>query len=386
MFYARELAARFEALYGREPRISRAPGRVNLIGEHTDYNQGFVMPAALEFATLVAAAPRGDRKICAHSFAYDETFELDLDAAAPQKRGQWSDYIVGVALQLEASGRRLAGADLAIASDVPIGAGLSSSAALEVSVAHALKTVAGFELGLVDMALICQRAENVYVGMKCGVMDQYIACRGVAGHALLIDCRSLEARAVQIPSQARIVVANSMVHHVLAGGGEYNARRQACEDGVKLLQPRLGPITALLDVTLEHLEANRDALPELVFRRCRHIVTENARVLAAEAALGQGDLTACGALMNASHVSMRDDFEISCSEVDALVEIAQRQPGVYGSRMTGGGFGGCAVSLVEASRLEPAMSAIASGYRRATGLEPTIFACSPSAGVGAVEF
>ncbi len=385
MFQARELAARFEELYGRQARISRAPGRVNLIGEHTDYNQGFVMPAALEFATLVASAPRGDRKIRAHSFAYDDSFELDLDAAPPEKSGQWSDYIVGVALQLVASGRRLAGVDLAICSDVPIGAGLSSSAALEVSVAHALETVAGFELGLVDMALICQRAENEYVGMKCGVMDQYIACRGVAGHALLIDCRSLEARAVEIPSHARVVVTNSMVHHVLAGGDEYNARRRACEDGVRLLQPRLGPIAALRDVTIEKLEANRDALPELVYRRCRHIVTENARVLAAEAALGQGDLAACGALMNTSHVSMRDDFEISCSEVDALVEIAQRQPGVFGSRMTGGGFGGSTVSLVEASALAPVMAAIAKGYRETTGLEPTIFACSPSAGVGAVE-
>jgi len=342
------------------------------------------MPAALEMATLTAAAARADSVLRAYSLAYDESFEFDLDGPAPQKRGKWSDYVVGVALQLLASGKKLEGADLAIASDVPIGSGLSSSAALEVSVAHALEHVSGFELPLVEMALLCQRAENEFVGMKCGVMDQFIACRGVAGHALLIDCRSLEARPVTIPAHARLVVANSMVHHVLAGGSEYNARRQACEDGVRFLAPRLGPIKALRDVTPDALEANRDALSDLVYRRCRHIVTENERVLGAEAALDNGDLEACGHLMDASHVSMRDDFEISCGEVDILVDIARRQKGVYGSRMTGGGFGGCTVSLVEAQALEQVMAAMHESYREATGLDSMIFACSPSAGVGAV--
>jgi galactokinase len=384
MYDARALAAKFESLYGRPPAISRAPGRVNLIGEHTDYNQGFVMPAALEFATLTAAAPRADGLLRAYSLAYDESVEFDLGGQAPQKRKDWSDYVVGVAVQLLASGKKLKGADLAIASDVPIGSGLSSSAALEVSVAHALAHTSGFELPLVEMALLCQRAENQFVGMQCGIMDQFIACRGAAGHALLIDCRSLEARLVTIPAHARLVVANSMVHHVLAGGSEYNARRLACEEGVRLLASRLGPIRALRDVSADALEAQRDVLPEVVYRRCRHIVTENERVLAAEAALGAGDLETCGHLMDASHVSMRDDFEISCSEVDKLVAIARRQRGVYGSRMTGGGFGGCTVSLVEAQALEPVMAAMREGYREATGLEATIFACSPAAGVGMV--
>ena len=385
---ARDLAAEFANRFGRMPTggrisriptVSRAPGRVNLIGEHTDYNDGFVMPAALEFATLAAAAPRPDRRLRVYSMIMDETREFDLDAEAPAARGDWSDYVFGVAVMLEKSGRRLSGADLVVWSDVPIGSGLSSSASLEVSCAHALLTAAGLPFEPVEVAKICQRAENDYVGMRCGIMDQYVSCRGVAGCALLIDCRSLESRNVAVAPNLRLLVANSAVRHQHAGG-EYNARREACEEGVRLLRPRLGPIKALRDVGPDQLEAHRKVLPDLIYRRCRHIVTENARVLEAERALLAGDFAACGRAMNASHVSMRDDFEITCPEVDFLADLAQTIDGVYGSRMTGGGFGGCTVSLVEASAVDRVSSILVEGYRVGTGLDAQVFACSPADG------
>ena len=377
---ARDLAVEFAYRFGRVPTVSRAPGRVNLIGEHTDYNDGFVMPAALEFATLTAASPRPDRRLRVYSMIMDETREFDLNSPPAGAAGDWSDYILGVAIMLEKSGRPLTGADLIVWTDVPIGAGLSSSAALEVSCAHALLAANRLPFEPIEIAKVCQRAENDFVGMRCGVMDQYISCRGVAGHALLIDCRSLEARNVAIAPHLRLLIANSAVRHQHAGG-EYNARREACEEGVRLLSRRLGPIKALRDVTPDELEANRRKLPDLIYRRCRHIVTENARVLEAERALNAGDFAACGRAMNQSHVSMRDDFEITCPEVDTLVGLAQTIEGVYGSRMTGGGFGGCTVSLVEASAVEKASRIMVDGYRVATGLDAEIFACSPSDGV-----
>ena len=379
---ARDLAVEFAYRFGRAPTVSRAPGRVNLIGEHTDYNDGFVMPAALEFATLTAASSRPDRRLAVYSMIMDETREFDLDAP-PAASGDWSDYVIGVALMLEQSELTLSGADLVVWSDVPIGAGLSSSAALEVSVAHALLTQSDLRFDPIKIALICQRAENDFVGMRCGVMDQYIACCGVAGHALLIDCRSLSSRHVAIAPNLRLLIANSGVRHQHAGG-EYNLRREACEEGVRLLSRYLGPIQALRDVTPEQLEAKRRKLPDLVYRRCRHIVTENARVLEAERALQAGDFVACGRAMNASHVSMQKDFEITCPEVDMLVGLAQTVKGVYGSRMTGGGFGGCTVSLIEASAVDKASQILTDGYQIATGLDTDIFVCAPSDGAGLI--
>ena len=380
---ARDLVVEFADRFGRAPRVSRAPGRVNLIGEHTDYNGGFVMPAALEFATLTAASPRPDRRLAVYSMIMGETREFDLDAPPDRSSGDWSDYVIGVALMLERSGLPLSGADLIVWSDVPIGAGLSSSAALEVSVAHALLAQSGLPFDPIKTALICQRAENDFVGMRCGVMDQYIACCGVAGHALLIDCRSLASRHVAIAPGLRLLIANSGVRHQHAGG-EYNLRREACEEGVRLLSRCLGPIEALRDVTPDELEAQRLKLPDLIYRRCRHIVTENARVLEAARALEVGDFVACGAAMNASHASMQNDFEITCPEVDALAGLARTVEGVYGSRMTGGGFGGCTVSLLEASAVDKASQILTDGYRIATGLDTDIFVCAPSDGAGLI--
>jgi galactokinase len=288
-----------------------------------------------------------------------------------------------VAVVLEAAGHRLRGADLMIGSDVPVGAGLSSSAALEVAVGFALMSVSGRPIELSQLALLCQRAENEFVGMRCGIMDQFIACRGAAGRALLLDCRSLGWRLVPLDPKARIVICNSMVHHEHAAG-EYNQRRRDCERGVALLAEALPGIKALRDVTSVQLQQHAGVLPEAIHRRCRHVVSENERTERAAAALESGDLALFGTLMGQSHASLRDDFEVSCPEVDRLVEIAAAAPGVIGARMTGGGFGGCVVCLVEAGAVERFSHSVAPAYLEATGIAPDIFTTSPGPGVGAV--
>ncbi len=380
----RRIEEAFASRFGGEPRLYRAPGRVNLIGEHTDYNDGFVLPAALELATSVAIAPRDDRALNMYSELIDETVSFDLDAPDPGPRKDWTDYVRGVAWVLQSQGHPVPGADLAIASDVPLGAGLSSSAALEVAVGYALLSVVGAEIDLTKLALACQRAENEFVGMRCGIMDQLIACHGAAGHALLIDCRSLDRRPVPIDPGVRLVICNTMVHHEHAGG-EYNLRRHDCEEGVRLLSEALPGIRALRDVSPDDLAAHADLLPDTIHRRCRHVVTENARTVQAADALAAGDMAEVGRLMDASHLSMRDDFEISCREVDVMVGLNAAVEGVWGARMTGGGFGGCTISLVTQDAVETFQHKVAAGYREATGLEAEIFVCSPGAGVGAVQ-
>ncbi|MEX0853021.1 MAG: galactokinase [Bauldia sp.] len=377
------LTDEFRNRFGGQPLIYRAPGRVNLIGEHTDYNDGFVLPAALELATTTAIAPRGDRRLRVASLLMNDTATFDLDDPAPRPRKDWSDYVRGVAVVLQSTGRTLTGADLVIASDVPLGAGLSSSAALEVAVGYALLATSGLEIDLTALALACQRAENEFVGMRCGIMDQFIACHGAAGHALLIDCRSLDHRLVPIDPKARLVICNTMVHHEHAAG-EYNLRRRDCEEGVRRLKSALPGITALRDVTAEQLQRHADLLPPVILRRCRHVVSENERTTRAAEALEAGDLRLVGRLMGESQVSMRDDFEITCREVDLMVELNAAAEGVFGARMTGGGFGGATISLVEAGAVDGLRQAVAEGYRAATGLEPQIFTGSPGPGVGAV--
>jgi galactokinase len=377
------LRDRFRQEFAGEPRLYRAPGRVNLIGEHTDYNDGFVLPAALEQSTFVAAAARRDRRLRVHSLHIGATVEYELDDPAPSPRHDWSDYVRGVAIMLQRAGHRLVGADLLIDSDVPIGSGLSSSAALEVSTGYALLDRAGLAVDRTQLALCCQRAENEFVGMRCGIMDQFISCHGAAGHALLLDCRSLAFKLAPIEPSVRLVICNSMVRHELAAG-EYNLRRAECERGVALLAAALPGIRALRDVSMARLAAHAAALPELTLRRCRHVVAENDRVLRAGAALEAGQVEEFGRLMNESHRSMRDDYEISCRELDVLVELAWRVEGVLGSRMTGGGFGGCTVSMVRADAVERFRASLAAGYAAATGITPDILVCSPGDGVSVV--
>lgn len=349
----------FQSRFGERPRIFRAPGRVNLIGEHTDYNDGFVMPAAIEFATWVAVAPRTDRHLLVHSENYGETCQVDLDQP-PSRRGHWSDYVFGVAMMLQWEGLKLRGANLLLRGEVPIGAGLSSSASLEVAVAMAL---APAPIEPKRLAKLCQRAENEFVGVKCGIMDQFVACHAKAGNALMLDCRSLEYSFSPLPAKVRLVIANSMVRHSLAAG-EYNRRRAECAEAAAHLGKSLRDVTV---AELGHEELDRAAgfLGDPIFRRARHVITENARVLQAREALNRGDSREFGRLMYASHRSLRDDFDVSCAELDTLVEIAHGVPGVYGSRMTGGGFGGCTISLVEEDRVDAFRSAIAAGYPRA---------------------
>jgi galactokinase len=379
-----ELISRFSARFRAAPQVFRAPGRVNLIGDHTDYNDGFVLPAAIDLATYAAAATRNDRYVAVHSLAFDQTFEFNLDETSPAPRGDWSDYVRGVAIALRRYGKTLLGANIMLHGDLPMGAGLSASAALEVATGFALCALSGENIGGAELALLCQAAENDFVGMRCGVMDQLISCCGVTDHALLIDCRTLDILPTQIDPRARLVICNTMVSHQLATSA-YNARREECESAVALLSQILPGVTALRDVTPEQLALHGTALPEPILRRARHVVTENARVIEAAAALGAVDLARCGNLMNASHTSLRDDYEVSCIEADLLVAFAQKTAGVFGARMTGGGFGGCTVNLVEPQAVDRFIETISEDYRKATGLTPQIFCCKPSAGVGQVS-
>ncbi|HYE13259.1 MAG TPA: galactokinase [Pyrinomonadaceae bacterium] len=376
----------FAELYGREPRLFRAPGRVNLIGEHTDYNGGFVLPVAIDRETVVAAAPRADRRVRAYSLNMGEAAEFDLGVPGERRRGIWLDYVEGMARALMEGGTNLVGADLMILSDVPAGAGLSSSAALEVSAGLALATVAGEEVDRVALALAGQRAEHTYVGTMCGIMDQFIAALASPGHALLIDCRSLEAMQVPLDTgEVTIAVCDSRVKHELSSS-EYNARRAECERGVELLRAALPGIRQLRDVSVADFREHESLLPEPVRSRCRHVVTEDERTLATVEALRRSELGEVGRLMYASHESLRDDYEVSCKELDALVELARGCAGVVGSRMTGGGFGGSTVTLVRRDALEEFTSRVSEGYRARTGLETKIYVSEPAGGAAEVTW
>lgn len=372
------LKKQFQQFFSGEPHIFRAPGRVNLIGEHTDYNEGFVMPAAIDFYTWLAFAPRSDSTINIRSQDLPEQISIDLaDDLAPTHA--WSDYVLGVVDQIRRAGSPITGADIYIHGEVPMGAGLSSSAAIEVATGLAALGVNGHQVDRTELALLCQRAENQFVGMRCGIMDQFISCWGKRDHALMLDCRSMEFRLLPVPADARMVICNTMVKHEHASG-EYNQRRAACEEGVRILKQHLPGIRSLRDVLRSDLERNRSKLPEVIYRRCRHVVTENARVEEAALALAGPDLSRFGKLMAESHVSLRDDYEVSCRELDIMVELAQKQPGVYGARMTGGGFGGCTINLVRASEAENFRKHMASAYEQATGLTPQIYISAAAEG------
>lgn len=372
---------RFHDLFGSDPAVFRAPGRVNLIGEHTDYNDGFVMPAALEFATWVGIAKSTPGKLRIHSTHFNESVEYSLDALAGPPRHHWSDYVRGVAAILQRSGVVLHGADMLIESDVPLGAGLSSSAALELSSALALTWISNASGDDLELVKMCQRAEHEFAGTRCGIMDQFIARFGRIGHALRLDCRSLRYELVPIPEDVRLVICNSMVKHALAGG-EYNQRRQDCEEGVRKLQRSLPEIRALRDVPPSELEEHKAELPPRVYRRCRHVVTENLRTELAAEALRSNNVRRFGELMYESHASLRDDYEVSCSELDLLVELAKQCDGVIGARMTGGGFGGCTVNLVTATAAEQFRERIAEAYRQRTGISSDVYICSAAEGAG----
>lgn len=372
----------FRRIYRSEPQLFRAPGRVNLIGEHTDYNQGFVMPAAIDFYTWLAIARRSDSAVNIRSDVFAESISLRLtDGLRPQH--SWSDYVVGVIDQIRQSGNTLAGADILIRGEVPMGSGLSSSAAIEVAAAFSLLTINNWPVDRTQLALLCQRAENNFVGMRCGIMDQFISCNGTRDHALMLDCRSLAFTLLPLAPRSRMVICNTMVKHEHASG-EYNKRRTECEEGVSILRKFISGITSLRDVCVQQLEKYEEKLPVVIYRRCRHVITENQRVQQAAAMLEQDDLNGFGKLMRESHASLRDDYEVSCRELDVMVEIATGQPGVYGSRMTGGGFGGCTINLVAVEHAEEFRSKIAAEYKRATGLSPEIYISTAADGANQV--
>jgi galactokinase len=377
---ARILQDQFKQLYGQNARVYCAPGRVNLIGEHTDYNDGFVMPVAMDMYTWVAAAPREDNQVYVYSRNLSEHAEMDLQDTNLCVPGHWSAYILGVAASLRLAGQEIRGANLLVEGKVPMGAGLSSSASVEVAAGYALLAASRLSVGPLELAKICQRAENEFVGARCGIMDQMIACCGRANYALMLDCRSLEFQLLPLFLDAQFVVCNSMVKHDHAANG-YNARRADCETAKRILSGEIPRVRALRDVTLMDLERFSQSLPEVVYRRARHVVCENARVIAARSALERGDPELFGRLMRESHRSLRDDYEVSCPEVDTLVELTCEQDGVYGSRITGGGFGGCTISLVQRSRVEEFGRSLAQRYQQATGTKPDIYVFQASDGV-----
>ncbi len=369
----------FKARFGTAASVYRAPGRVNLIGEHTDYNDGFVLPAAIEFYCWAAAAPRGDGKLVIYSENFNETVEASLDSLSPLAKKYWANYPLGVAWALRRAGKPINGANIYIAGEVPLGAGLSSSAAVEVSVALALLQQSGNAENRAELAQLCQKAENEFVGARVGIMDQFISCFGRASHALLLDCRSLEHEFVKLPADVQLVICNTMVRHELASG-KYNERRAECEEGVRILRSALPEVRALRDVTLSELEDHRQNITPKVFARCRHVITENGRVKRAVEALHKGDTAALGPLLEDSHRSLRDDYEVSCRELDLMVEIAGAQCGLIGARMTGGGFGGCSINLVESAAVSDFRRNVAAAYSSKTGLTPDIYVSPASEG------
>ena len=376
---AAQLAEHFQALFGTRPRIFRAPGRVNLIGEHTDYNDGFVMPAAIGFSTYVAAAPRSDRKLVIRSDEFPQQHEFDVRGLPEKKIGVWCDYVLGVASVLQQQGHKLEGASLLVHGEVPIGAGLSSSAAIEVASALVLMDLGGVQLPLPEVAKLCQRAENTFVGARVGIMDQFVSCMGKAGHAFLLDCRSLDYKFVPIPAGIQLVVCNTMVKHDLAVG-EYNKRRAECEEGVRFFAAFNPSIRALRDVSVDLLEQHANELPATIRKRCTHVIRENQRTLDAAHAFEHGDLARVGELMRESHSSLRDLYEVSSRALDVMVESAHGLPGFCGGRMTGGGFGGCTINLVREKDAADFAAQIAERYQRATGIGPQVYLCSAEDG------
>jgi galactokinase len=379
-----DLARRFQQLFGTEPQIFRAPGRVNLIGEHTDYNDGFVMPAALGFFTQVAIAARNDGKISIRSSDFAGDYEFDSDHLPAQRLGTWGDYVLGIAVTLQQAGHRIRGANLMVEGGVPIGSGLSSSAAVEVATALALLSLNHEQVPLRDVARFCQKSENEFVGARVGIMDQFVSCMGKAGHAFFLDCRSLEFNHVRLPAEIRLVICNTMVKHALASGS-YNTRREECEEGVKALAKWDPQVRSLRDVSPALLDTHAKDMREVVGRRCQHVVRENQRVLDAADALRAGDLEKVGRLMRESHRSLRDLYEVSCLELDIMVEAAEGLPGYCGGRMTGGGFGGCTVNLVRANEAGEFARQIALRYQQKTGIVPSVYVCSAEDGAQALN-
>jgi galactokinase len=373
-----EIIQHFVKQFGGQPQfVIRAPGRVNLIGEHTDYNDGFVLPLAIDRAAWIALKSRSDRKVVVHSVDYNETKEFSLDNLAHNQEG-WLEYLKGTAWSLADAGFTLSGWEGVLAGDVPLGAGLSSSAALEMATARAFAAVGNLPWDAPAMAKLGQRAENKWVGVNCGIMDQMISAVGRANHAVLIDCRSLELTTVPFPAGTAVVVLDTATRRGLVDSA-YNERRACCEEAAKFFQ-----VKALRDVSVEQFQNLADQLSPVSRRRAMHVITENDRTEKAAAAMQKGDAKTLGDLMNQSHESLNNDFEVSSPDLNVMVENARRHPACIGARMTGAGFGGCAVALIDAAQADDFVRQTAAGYEKQTGHIPAVYVCKATNGAEVV--
>lgn len=365
--------------FSSEPEIFAAPGRVNLIGEHTDYAEGFVMPAAIDFATLAAISPRSDGKIAIYSENFKEEREFDAASLPTGPSRHWSDYPIGVISILAGEGHRIKGFSLSLLGDVPLGSGLSSSAAVEVATALAVSSLLNVSYPGPRLARLCQRAENEFVGANCGIMDQFISANGEEDHALLLDCRDLSFRLAPIPSNVALVIANTMVKHSVVGG-EYTTRRAEVEEAAAVIARHRPEVRFLRDATVDDLHKWGGEMSPNALKRARHVITENLRTVAAAEALIHRDLKQLGRLMAEAHVSYSQDFEASCEEADTMVMLANKLPGLIGARLTGGGFGGCTINLVEREKAADFSNALRASYTAATRIVPQIHICHASSG------
>ena len=372
------------ARYHAEPAIFTAPGRVNLIGEHTDYAEGFVMPAAINFATLAGISPRTDGKIVIYSENYDEEKVFEAASLPAKASKHWSDYPMGVVSILAGEGHKIPGFSLSIWSDVPLGSGLSSSAAIEVATALAVLSLVGASYPGPVLARLCQRAENEFVGSSCGIMDQFISVNGKENHAMLIDCRDLSFQLAPIPSNVALVIANTMVKHSIAGG-DYPTRRAESEAACAVINGHRGHVPFLRDATLEDLDKWGNEMAPKSLLRARHVISEDLRTVAASKALLKGDMKELGRLMAEAHRSYSKDFEGSCAEADTMVELANELPGLIGARLTGGGFGGCTINLVEQDKAKAFAEELGRRYAAKTGIKPEIHICHASGGAHRVS-
>ncbi len=378
MTLQQQVIEEFQRRYGEAPTlVVRAPGRVNLIGEHTDYNDGYVMPLAIDRAVWIAARPRLDPYVTLYSIDFEQMAEFSLEEIV-KRDNLWVEYVQGVAWALQEDGHALKGWDGVIAGDVPIGAGLSSSAAIELASARTFCAVAGIAWDAPEMAKLCQRVENQWVGVNTGIMDQMISATGVAGHAVLIDCRWLRFESVPFPAGTAIVVLDTATRRELVTSA-YNERRQQCETAAQFFN-----VPALRDVTLVQLEAVSDLLEDVVYRRARHVVSENERTLAAANAMRLGDAPLLGQLMNESHASLRDDFEVTNDALNLIVECAREHEACIGARMTGGGFGGCAVALIRADAAADFAAKVAASYEQRSGNHPAVYVCTATDGAAII--
>ncbi len=372
------------ARFGAEPAVFVAPGRVNLIGEHTDYAEGFVMPAAIDFATLAGISPRTDGKVVLFSNNYGDERVYDAAALPSERSGHWSDYPLGVLAIFAGEGHKIPAFSLSLWGDVPLGSGLSSSAAVEVATAVAVEWLLGVQYPGPVLARLCQRSENEFVGSSCGIMDQFISANGSKDHALLLDCRDLSFKLAPIPENVSLVIANTMVSHAVTGG-EYTSRRAQVEEAAAAIAKHRPEVKFLRDATTEDLEKWGSEMSPEALKRARHVITENLRTVAAAEALIQNDMKELGRLMAEAHRSYSHDFEASCAECDIMVDLAQDLPGLIGARLTGGGFGGCTVNLVQADQAGTFARTLATRYAKSTGITPQIHICRASGGAHRLE-